>query len=149
MNSVELGKWNRMFVATARMTFLTAMLAGSSVHSQEWSWPQQPGSASALETFRDAVSCSVLLDGLAVEASSTGERERLLSGSRDAHQFASFLLQSRQVIDEQDQVLGEPDLESAQATAWVDWMLELDAGENRDASSASEAQRCIDRYRDR
>jgi hypothetical protein len=138
-----------MPVAIARTALLMVVCSLSGVHSQGGASSQQSGSASTLETFRDAVSCSVLLDGLAAEASATGEREWLLSGSRDAYRFASFLLQSRQVIDEHDQVLGELDLEAAQAAAWVAWMLELGASPNRDASTVSEVQQCIDRYRTR
>lgn len=149
MNAVDFGKRSRMPVAIVRTALLMVVFSLSEVHSQSWSSSQQSGRARTLETFRDAVSCSVLLDGLAAEASATGEREWLLGGSRDAYRFASFLLQSRQVIDEHGQVLGELDLEAAQAAAWVAWMLELDASPNRDASTGSEAQRCIDRYRAR
>ena len=133
----------------AAMLTLAVVLAGPQMGAalaQNFSPYFETTGDGPLDIYNDAVLCTALLEGEFETLPDGVERWRIDNGSRDAREFALFMLDSGNVVDVTGANLGPDNLPIDLRNARSDWQVKLLSFEDEGETPDAEILRCLDLY---
>ena len=130
----------------ARLTLIAAAMSAPTAHAQDFSPYYETTGRGAYDLYNDTVLCSAVLER-ALEAEPEDEqRPQIEKGINYTVNFATFLLESGNVVDMSGAILAPDNLPIDRRNARADWQAVLSSLEDEGDTPDAEIARCLRLY---